>query len=203
MRLLLVPALAAVAAAQSPRIISFSGYQWTVKNSTNRVGPGPNFFSDSTANVWVDGQGQLHLKIAKRQGKWYCAEIVSVDSFGYGTYRFSINSRVDNIDPNAVLGLFTWNDLPDYNHREIDVEFARWGSAANQNAQYVVQPYTNPLNIFRFNWPADVPSAHSFTWSPSNVHFESQGATGAVLQQRTITSDVPQPGGENARMNLW
>ncbi|MGH9657308.1 MAG: hypothetical protein ACRD96_02130, partial [Bryobacteraceae bacterium] len=64
-------------------------------------------------------------------------------------------------------------------------------------------PYTNPLNIFRFNWPADVPSAHSFTWSPSGVHFESQGATGAVLQQRTITSDVPQPGGENARMNLW
>ena len=37
-----------------PRWISFSGYDWWPKTSTDLVGPGPNYFSDSTNNVWLD-----------------------------------------------------------------------------------------------------------------------------------------------------
>src|SRR5512135_1367048 len=133
--------------AAYPRTISFSGTSWSVKTSSGRVGPGPNYFSDSTSNVWVDAQGRLHLKILKVKNRWTCAEVVSQASFGYGTYRFTLDSPVDALDPSAVLGLFTWNDDPAYNHREIDIEMSRWGAAANQNAQYVVQPYTLASNI--------------------------------------------------------
>lgn len=193
------------------RILSFSGHDWWVKSSSGRVGPGPNYFSDSPNNVWVDGTGRLHLKITKRKGHWYCAEVVSVESFGYGTYRFYLDSPVDNFDPYVVLGLFTWNDDTAYTHRENDVEFSRWGSANNQNAQYVVQPYTLPQNIHRFQQPSGLSqSTHSFLWQSSSVFFQSLKGLIAtppdqsyVIQEWTCTNQIPRAGGENARMNLW
>jgi hypothetical protein len=95
-----------------PRWLSFSGYDWWVKTSTGPVGPGPNYFSDSTNNVWLDGQGQLHLRITNRSNQWQCPELVSARTFGYGIYRFQLASPADNLNPNAVLGLFTWSDDP-------------------------------------------------------------------------------------------
>lgn len=55
-----------------------------------------------------------------------------------------MTSGAGNLDPNVVFGLFTWDDNPIQAHREIDVEFARWGATPAQdgsNAQWVVQPY--------------------------------------------------------------
>jgi len=195
--------------AAYPRTISFSGTSWSVKTGARKVGPGPNFFSDSASNVWTDAQGRLHLKITKTKNKRSCAEVVSQASFGYGTYRFYLDSPVDALDRYVVLGLFTWNDDPAYNHREIDVEMARWGAAANQNAQYVVQPYTLASNIVRFDQPAVAQSTHSFAWTPGNVFAQSlKGLTATpdatnVIQQWTCTTGIPVAGGENARMNLW
>src|SRR5438445_4257790 len=42
----------AVVTRQSPGIgwLNFSGYDWWIKTSTGLVGPGPNYFSDSTNN---------------------------------------------------------------------------------------------------------------------------------------------------------
>lgn len=39
---------------EGPKILLFSGYEWLVKSSVITVGPGPNYFSDSDENVWVD-----------------------------------------------------------------------------------------------------------------------------------------------------
>ena len=74
------------------RWIGFSGYDWWVKASsgTNQLGPGPNYFSDNTNNVWTDAQGWLHLRITNRSNQWQCAEIVSARTFGYGSYRFEL-----------------------------------------------------------------------------------------------------------------
>lgn len=198
------------AATPYPRTISFSGHTWSVKTSSGRVGPGPNYFSDSTNNVWVDAQGQLHLKITKSGARWYCAEVVSTQSFGFGTYRFYLNSPVDALDPSVVLGLFTWDDAPDYNHREIDIEMSRWGVVKNQNAQYVVQPYNQSGNLFRWQEPAGLPqSTHTFQWLPASVLFQSFKGINTdpaqSIQQFNYTQgpSVPQAGGENARMNLW
>ncbi len=76
------------------RIIHFSGYDWRVGNSKdNRQGPGPNYFSDSKENVWLDDGGNLHLKITHRDGRWNCAKISLLESHGYGTYIFHVASR--------------------------------------------------------------------------------------------------------------
>jgi len=119
------------------RTLSFSGYEWTVKTSENPVGPGPNLFLNSTENIWIDNQKQLHLKVTTKNGQWYCAEVISKENFGYGNYIFYLSSRIDQMNENAVLGLFTWSDDPDYHHREIDIEFSRWSNPNNLNSQYV------------------------------------------------------------------
>lgn len=186
-----------------PSSISWSGHEWTVKDHNRKIGPGPNFFS--AANVSVDDRDRLHLKIQKSGKRWTVAEVINTGSFGYGTYTWTIASA-PVFDPNVVLGLFTWNDDPAYNHREIDIEYARWGNAADpNNAQYVVQPYSTAGNEHRWRDGSLLAgSTHSFTWRESEVEFLSLAADGSVLQHWVYDGpDVPVPGGENPRINLW
>jgi len=187
--------------------LSFSNYEWKVKASAagQRVGPGPNLFSANSRNAWVDPQGRLHLRITEKDGRWYCAEVISRRSFGYGTYDFVVRG-VQGLDPSVVLGLFTWSDRPDYHHREIDCEVGRWRDAAADNAQFVVQPYTRPTNIVRFPIaPAHDAVRFRFDWRPERVAFEcrAEGSTAPIRAWTFAGEGVPKAGGENARMNLW
>ncbi|MBI3195304.1 MAG: hypothetical protein HYZ34_12690, partial [Ignavibacteriae bacterium] len=100
------------------RSLSFSGYDWWVKASVTPIGPGPNYFSDSQENVWVDSLGQLHLRITQRNGRWNCPEVISKSSPGYGRYIFQVTGRLGQLDRNVVLGLFTWDNASAENHRE-------------------------------------------------------------------------------------
>jgi hypothetical protein len=195
--------------------ISFAGYNWWVKRHYERVGPGPNYFSDHQENVWVDTNGYLHLRIIQKDGKWYCSEVIADSSFGYGTYIFTIQGRVDSLDENIVLGLFTWEDcVPQYHYREIDIEFSRWGNPANNNAQFVVQPWDTPGNMFRFNVDlAAHPNVttHIFTWSQDNINFRSYYGDFCIVPptENIVSSwsytgnNVPPEGGENPRINFW
>jgi len=194
------------------RTISFSGYKWLVKSSISRVGPGPNYFSDSAKHVWVDDQGYLHLRLKRRNGKWQCPEVISKRSFGYGRYIFHLASAVDQLDQNVVLGIFTWDDSPEFEHREIDIEFSRWSQPTNKNSQYVIQPYYRFGNIHRFDTQLkQVDSTHSFEWRENGIVFKSvQGDdinspdSGQLIDLWMHTgSDIPKPGNENARINLW
>jgi hypothetical protein len=212
--------------APSVRSIAFSGLQWNVKASTpgNKLGPGPNDWGGTDENVWLDKQGRLHLKITKRQdehGKlqWFCAEIVSLKSFGYGEYRWYLDTPI-KADPKVVLGLFTWDDSPEsekFHHREIDIELiSMWGDASGTNAQFVVQPWLTPGNRHRFAIadPGLSATTHSFLWRKNNVLFRSlrgqgSGVSGknSLLEEWNFSgADVPPAGrknGEKVRMNLW
>jgi hypothetical protein len=164
-------------------------------------------------DVWVDAQDQLHLRLSEREGTWYSTEVIADSSLGYGTYVFRLSSRVDQFDPNVVLGLFTWDTgAPEYNYREIDVEFARWGDPNADNAQYVVQPWTTARNMHRFE--LELPGArstHCFNWTPDQVAFRSYAGFVAcpdsgetALGSWTYTGpDIPPAGEENPRLNLW
>ncbi|MCU0771801.1 MAG: glycoside hydrolase family 16 protein [Verrucomicrobia bacterium] len=203
-----------VRADPNVRRLSFSGYDWWVKDSPALVGPGPNFFSESTNNVWVDPAGRLHLRITNRSNQWQCAEVVTERSFGYGHYRFEVESVVDNLNPSVVLGLFTWSDDPAYTHREIDVECGRWADSNDvNNAQFVVQPWDWPGHLVRYAVPAGLPlSTHLFTWETNRITFQSQaGSYDSNPAPTTIlsawvfnnASAVPQAGDENVRLNFW
>ncbi len=196
------------------RWISFSGYDWWVKTSSGLVGPGPNHFSDSTNNIWLDAQGSLHMRITNRSNQWQCAEVVTRRTFGYGSYRFELASPVDNINPSVVLGLFTWSDDPAYTHREIDIECGRWANTNDvNNAQYVVQPWDWPGHLTRYAVPADLTnSTHLFTWETNRISYQCQRGSFSpsppptnLISNWVFTdaSAVPQTGDENVRINLW
>ena len=109
--------------ARPERTISFSGYEWTVRNTNGKQGPGPNYFRDSS--ISVDNKGYLHLWIKKNPatGRWECAEITSKLSFEYGTYQFVVEGPIDKFDKNIVLGLFNYSGNNGLD--EMDIEIAR------------------------------------------------------------------------------
>lgn len=186
---------------QAANTISFSGLTWIVKDAAvTKVGPGPNLYSKD--NVWVDTKGKLHLKIRKVNDTWTCAEIYTQNTFGNGQYQFWIESRIDQLDKNVVLGLFNYpcsnSDCePDYTH-EMDIEFARWGNASANNLNYTVWPAVLGGSVFSQTYPFSlagkaINTTHRFTRKTTSVLFQSLYGfqTGNVSQFATKTASSP------------
>jgi len=185
--------------------LQFSGYQWGIKVSEDPFDPGPNYWSDSPDNIWVDGQG-LHLKIIYQNGHWTTSELYLLQSLGYGEYIIQLASRVDSLDSRVVFSPFVY-EKPG---REIDIEFSRALVPSPNNAQYVIQPYTNSGNIVYFFMPSVKYSTHRFIWQSSSVEFmswkglEETPSPDSIIYSWTYTgADIPPPGGERMRFNLW
>ena len=113
----------------SPKILNFSGYEWTTSTGPIFHAGSRNFFDP--ANVWTDERGALHLRISGSPGKWTAAELKLTRSLGYGTYRFQVRD-VSHLEPSALLTLITWDGVgTESNRRELDVELGRWGYLDN------------------------------------------------------------------------
>jgi len=187
------------------RTLQWAGKNWLVKNG-NALGPGPNDWSDSTNNVWVDTNNYLHLKITESGGSWYCAEIQSEQSFGYGEYRFLVGNRIDELDTNVVGGLFTYLD----DDNEIDIEFVKAWTGTN-NANFVKQPSRSSSQYkYYINLSGDF-STHRFLWETNSIFFQSYHSHGLpppdpsfVIAEWTYASnDVPVAGEEKVCLNMW
>jgi hypothetical protein len=176
------------------RTISFSGYKWTVRNTSRKQGPGPNFFSDST--VYVDANGWLHLWIKKDpvSGEWKCAEITSQRSFEYGTYQFVVDGPIDKFDKNIVLGLFNYsgNDGLD----EMDIEIARWGNPAYPNLNYTIWParkeFKNSSAVKEFTLRSPL-STHYFRRNADSVICASFDGISTDPKDRIFSSTFTSP----------
>jgi hypothetical protein len=195
------------------KTIRFSGYDWTVRPSENG-GPGPNHWDEN--NVWIDELGRLHLKLTHQNGKWFCAEIYTNQSLGFGSYQFQIVGGLDKLDPNVVFGLFNYPEPevgPDGTN-EIDIEFARWGHSAAPICNYTVWPVNPKLDQAGVSFPAKLSTDEStqrFIWSPAGVSFQSlQGFTdGNTGQFAGWNNHPPDPAARVSQkpmpvhINLW
>lgn len=182
--------------------IQFSNFTWGVKQSADPFDPGPNYWSASTDNIWVDAEG-MHLKIVYADGKWTCPEVYLLQSHGYGTYAFEIASRVDNLDQQAVFGCFLYESTS----RELDIEFSQV-LANPHNSQFVVQPYTNAGNIYRYDMTPENHSTHRIEWRSDYVQFQSWRGFGMnpdslIASWRYTGADIPPENIERWRFNLW
>lgn len=128
----------------------WSNLDWIVRDDHEHAYPaGPNFYNPGS--LWFDGS-KLHLYIRQDLlGRWQCAELHTVQKFGFGTYTWTVDGTyingkafgVHNIHKNAVLGLFQYPDKetgPDGTH-EIDIEISRWGN----------QPFDRMLNYSTYS----------------------------------------------------
>jgi hypothetical protein len=189
--------------APEQKTITFSGYDWLVRQLPNDR-HGMNDYD--ARNVWVDGEGHLHMLLTERDGRWAGAEVRLTHSLGYGTYSFDLRDTAQ-IDPSAAFSVYTFDPLgSDQNFRELTVDTSRWGEAGNMNGQFVVQPETVPANVFRFAIPAGLVT-HSFRWEPGRVSFKSlrrsqiPGAN-SLVAERLFSARVPTAGAETLHLTL-
>ena len=196
------------------RKISFSGFDWFVKQSDELTGPGNNYFSGHPSDVWVDElHDELHLKIVHRDGRWYSTEVVADTSLGYGTYIFEIQSPVNSLVDDAVLGMFIYEENSSHPARkEMDIEISRWSDLMDvNNAQFVVQPCPPDSNRLRFFIEEDSPTTHIIHWTKNQVKFQSinnhcsNGKTVDEIASWVYNNqeNIPIPAYENPRINFW
>ena len=193
-------------APERGRHLTWSGLKWAVKDEPRPVGPGPNRFSGSTEDIYIDKAGRLHLKIVKRGDAWMSTELASFRSLGYGTYTFEVEPGVSNIPGNAVLGLFTYDVAPDDQHREIDIEVSRWNDGRAENLQCALQPAELAHLVHRVPLPENSAGwTMSFKWSPGVVECKiaTRGTVPQVVTTHRFTRGVPRPGNEKVRLNFW
>jgi hypothetical protein len=185
------------------RAVNWSGYTWFVRRS-GRGGPSSNYWSDTSANVRLSGS-DLVLAIAKdKAGHWTSAEVDNQHHLGYGTYRWVVASDLSGLDPYQVLGLFTYAPTGAFAD-EIDMEASRWGHPFSPTGSAAVWQIsrTHVSDFTTFAYSDHPPYVHQFTWSPGRLQFLITDATGAVLLDWTVTSNVPTPSSEVPTMNYW
>jgi len=188
-------------------MINFSGYTWKVRNTLQPSGPGPNIFSDDPENVWVDEQGDLHLRITFRNEKWNCCEVELDQQIGHGIFQwFLIGDLI--LDPNVVFGMFLYKS----DDKEFDIEISRWGIPAANPLQYVVQPAHIQGNMKRFPLALQGNhTTHRILWVSSLVRFTSvHGHYEELPEQHFFIADWerllhPQEDITGAKLliNLW
>ena len=188
----------------APKILNFSGYEWTTSSGPIFRAGSRNFFDP--ANAWTDERGALHLRISGSPGKWAAAEVKLTRSLGYGTYRFQLRD-VSHLEPSALLTLITWDGVgTESTRRELDVELGLWGNLENTNVNYVVQPYYVPANFVTFRVPPGA-YTHSYRWEPGQVIFSTVAGSGnigsRVINRHVFTSGVPSPEGKSVRIGLY
>jgi hypothetical protein len=199
----LTASTAATPRRSGERPITFAGRAWIVKSSgQTRVGPGPNHFASDSDQAWVDRLGPLHLAIKLSQRQWRCVEVSNDESLGYGEYRWVIEGDLGRLDPQVVLGLFTYED----DEHEIDFELSRWGVPRNANAQFVVQPSKDD-SIRRFDTGKATRLTCSIIWSAASVRgrcWADEDTRRPPLADWTyVGPNNPRPGRERVHANFW
>lgn len=188
------------AAAAHSTTLSWQGYQWVPRTAPGNPGAPQQW---SAGNVSIDNAGRLHLKVTRdKRGRYTQAELDTArNGWGYGTYRWQVDTDVSSMAPEYVLGLFTYGQDAAYGHREIDIEASGWGSTP------VTWDYTTWANghdpVARTPAPAG-PSTQQFVWAPGQLTWTSWDANGAVIATATATgADVPVPYDESIGINFW
>jgi hypothetical protein len=199
--------------------VDFGGYTWRVKGP-GIYGPGTNRFCNTGQCVWVDAENRLHLTLQYLGGQWYSTEVTLEPALGYGDYVVTTRGRLDQIDPEVVLGLFLWQYGPCWDpgylwwnaFNEIDIEYSRWGNPGQDIAQFVAQPYDWPGNITRFEvaFADDEVVSHAMRWLPDRVEYRvwrggpDEEATSPLVNSWTYTGPhIPRPEQPRLHLNLW
>ncbi|KAG6544783.1 hypothetical protein Mapa_013809 [Marchantia paleacea] len=202
------------------RTITFSGLLWTVRDTSSTTqGPGNNWWSNSTSNVWLDSNGRLHLKITKVGTKWLCPEVYTTGNYKYGKFNWKIEGPVTSptgsFDKNVVLGLFTYPVAGADGTNEIDIELARWGNQSYPNLNFTSYPNTALSDFKNHTKSTEMAlngnyTSHQFEWRNNNISWVSRhghSATGDIIFSESYNGDgnsqrIPQQDCK-IHMNLW
>src|SRR5579864_6702861 len=181
--------------------ITWAGRSWKVTS-----GGMAGVAKGDPANVTIDSNGYLHLRIVERQGKWTASEVFTTENLGFGTYQWVVEGNVYDMDPTTVLGLFPYGPV----HRmgadaenEIDIEFSQWNKTCHGcNADFTVYPSTGnrkPKGVSawedNFHVTGSTLTTARMEWSSDHIVFtlmngaQPIGTAAEVIKTETYTSD--------------
>ncbi len=197
--------------------IPWKGHQWRVTH-----GGMAGVAAGNPANIDVDENGYLHLRIVNRNGSWSAAEMFTTDNLGFGTYQWAVQGNIYDMYKSTVLGLFTYGPAGHIGvdaENEIDIEFSKWNDTCHGcNADFTVYPSTgNRRKDGKSSWEDNFHTmGESLTtarmeWTADRIIFtvmrgvQPIGTTADVLKTETYRSkaaDIPQVASP-VGINLW
>lgn len=197
--------------------ITWSGHSWKL-TSGRMAGVAPG----NPANVTIDADGYLHLRIVRQNGNWTASELFTTEELGFGTYQWVVEGNVYAMDPTTVLGLFTYgpaHHIGTSAEDEIDIEFSQWNKTCHGcNADFTVYPATGhrkPKGVsawednFRVN--GGTLTTARMEWFPDHIVFTLMNGAqpirtvADVIKTETYTSDatnIPQVAAP-VGINFW
>jgi hypothetical protein len=202
----------------APQTIQWSGRTWALSN-----GGIAGVAKGNPANVSIDSNGYLHLRIVNRNGTFTASEVFTTENLGFGTYQWQIEGPVDQMDPSTVLGLFNYGPKAHVGvdaENEIDIEFSQWGKTCKGcNADFTFYPATGnkalgPMEDNFIYYPkGSTLTTARFEWTPTHIigtvmsGLQPIGTTENILQAINFSPpdptaripQVPLPLG----INLW
>ena len=193
--------------------------QWAGRSWNVTSGGMAGVCQGNPANVSVDSNGYLHLKISKNGATWSAAEIFSTEKLGFGTYQWQVDGPIDHFDPNVVLGLYPYGPdagIGQDGTNEIDIEYSRWGHADGPNGDWTDYPASGTTigeKTYTFSLNGGTLSTSRFIWSTSSIQsflikgLQAVGSNTDLINSWTYApnnsqTNIPQqalPLG----MNLW
>ncbi len=200
--------------------LTWNAHTWRVTN-----GGMAGVAKGNPANVFIDQDGYLHLRIINRAGTTTASEIFSTDKMGYGTYQWWIQGPVDNMDKSTVLGLFPYGPVAGIGidaEDELDIEFSKWNNTLCSgacNADFTFYPATGNKHLgptekdFAASLKGGTLATARLVWTPTSVTgtvmsgLEPIGTTANVIETWTFApadpkARIPQQAMPTG-MNLW
>jgi hypothetical protein len=155
------------------------GSVWKGHNWKITTGGMAGVAQGNPANIFVNSNGYLHLRIINRGGTYTASEMFSADSMGFGTYQWQIEGAVDNMDKSTVLGLFPYGPaagIGSDGENELDIEFSKWDDTCNGcNADFTFYPSTGNKAVgpqtgnFNFTLNGGILTTARLVWTSTSV----------------------------------
>jgi hypothetical protein len=213
----LIITVALFTAALHGQTTSWKGHQWTLT-----AGGMAGVAKGDPANIRIDQNGYLHLRIVDRNGTWTASEMFTADSMGFGTYQWVVQGDAYKMDKSTVLGLFSYGParhLGVDGENEIDIEFSQWNKTCNGcNADFTVYPATgNRKSDGSSSWEENFHidggtlTTARMEWRSGEIVFtimdgvQPIGTTANVIRTKTYSSNavnIPQAAAP-VGINLW
>ncbi|HTY90883.1 MAG TPA: hypothetical protein VMC84_06865 [Methanocella sp.] len=162
------------------KTLEWSGYSWIVDDYRGGV--------FTTNNVWVDSEGRLHMKLIYKDGKWNEFNVILKDPIGYGTYSWTVDTDLEDIqdvqdggNPNFIFSGFSYDDsLPDYNYGEIDIEHCKWGNPdLDSNTDWTIHPANH---LVQYKHITGANNTDTIEWMPDHIKFSVQGPSQPYME---------------------
>jgi hypothetical protein len=206
--------------ARPEKTVRFGEYKWNVRSSERFLPPGPNRFSRS--GVHVDESGTMHMQLSLREdGHWSAAEVVSKQSFGYGTYNLTVEglSALDADEyTTVVFSVFFFDRECKPAPCEFDIEWSDWNGTARKSSEGVRhntlftihRPPPNTIREESRHWsttsPEDNPinvagedfTTVAITWEKDSLIFKVNNTEWMYTGE-----DIPSAGSAKIHFNLW